>query len=126
MLELLDQYERLTIALKLKRGKLNKAKQGGFAGGTRALGYQAVKLNGKSDIAIDPDEAKTISPIKRLRRKGLTLAAIADHLNASDISTKRGGQWHASTIKYILDNPLYRGLFEYADVRAKRSDLAIR
>jgi len=39
MMELLDQYQRLEIALKLKRGKWAKAKRGGFAGGQRALGY---------------------------------------------------------------------------------------
>ena len=39
MLELLDIYERLEIALKLKRGRLQKAKEGGYAGGGIPFGY---------------------------------------------------------------------------------------
>ncbi len=35
MLELLDQYQRLEIALKLGRGRNRKAKQGGYGGGRR-------------------------------------------------------------------------------------------
>lgn len=38
MFELLDVYERLEIALKLKRGQLQKAKGGGYAGGGAPLG----------------------------------------------------------------------------------------
>ena len=39
MFELLDVYERLEIALKLKRGRLQKAKGGGYAGGGAPFGY---------------------------------------------------------------------------------------
>lgn len=34
MMELLDQYQRLEIALKLGRGRRKKAQQGGYAGGS--------------------------------------------------------------------------------------------
>ncbi len=39
MFALLDVYERLEIALKLKRGRLQKAKSGGYAGGGVPFGY---------------------------------------------------------------------------------------
>jgi DNA invertase Pin-like site-specific DNA recombinase len=126
MMELLDQYQRLEIALKLKRGKINKAKRGGFAGGTRPLGYKKVEVDNKADITIDQGEAETVSMIKRLRKRGLSMKAIADHLNDNGIPTKRGGKWYASTIQYILNNKLYKGLFEYNSIKAKRLDLAIR
>ena len=38
MFELLDVYERLEIALKLKRGRLQKAKGGGYTGGGAPFG----------------------------------------------------------------------------------------
>ncbi|WP_332309781.1 recombinase family protein [Bacillus cereus] len=43
MLELLDQYQRLEIALKLSRGRKKKAEQGGYAGGGVMFGYRVKK-----------------------------------------------------------------------------------
>lgn len=43
IMELLDQYQRLEIALKLSRGRRKKAQEGGYAGGRVAYGYLAVK-----------------------------------------------------------------------------------
>ena len=43
MLELLDQYQRLEIALKLSRGRKKKAERGGYAGGGVLFGYKAKK-----------------------------------------------------------------------------------
>ena len=39
MFELLDVHEQLEMALKLKRGRLQKAKGGGYAGGGAPFGY---------------------------------------------------------------------------------------
>lgn len=36
-----------------------------------------------------------------------TLTEIARALNVDDLATKRGGKWHASSVKYILRNPAY-------------------
>jgi len=125
IMELLDQYQRLEIALRLKRGRVNKAKNGGFAGGQRALGYKQIVVDNKPDITIDQEEAKTVSMIKNLRRRNMSLKAIADHLNINKISTKRGGKWYASTVQYILNNKLYKGLFEYNSISTERLDLII-
>lgn len=43
LMELLDQYQRLEIDLKLGRGRNKKAQQGGYAGGRAAFGYKARK-----------------------------------------------------------------------------------
>jgi len=43
MLELLDQYQRLEIALKLSRGRKKKAEQGGYAGGVYCLATRQQK-----------------------------------------------------------------------------------
>jgi len=126
MMELLDQYQRLDIILRLKRGKLNKAKSGGFVGGQRALGYKQITVNNKQDITIDYEDANIVSMVKALRSCGLSMRSIANHLNDKQFPTKRGGKWHASTIHYILKNRLYEGLFEYNSIKTKRLDLAIQ
>lgn len=126
MMELLDQYQRLEIALKLKRGKLNKARQGLFTGGRTPLGYKKVEIDSKSDIAIDEDEAQIISTIHGLKRRKFSMQYIAKYLNDNHIPTKRGGKWYASTIHYILRNKIYRGTYEYNAIKSERLDLVIK
>ncbi len=126
MMELLDQYQRLEIALKLKRGKMNKARQGKFTGGRTPLGYKKVEVDNKSDIGIDENEAQIITTILGLRRQRLSMQSIADYLNKNQVPTKRGGKWHASTIEYILKNKIYAGIYEYNAIKTKRLDLVIK
>ena len=47
-------------------------------------------------------EMETVSRIQQLRKKGLSLQAIANALHKSGTATKRGGTWHAVTIQKIL------------------------
>ncbi len=54
---LLVQYQRFEIALKLSRGRREKAEQGGYAGGGTAFGYRSVK--GQKELHIDPEQANT-------------------------------------------------------------------
>jgi DNA invertase Pin-like site-specific DNA recombinase len=65
MLELLDQYQRLEIALKLGRGRRKKAEQGGYAGGGIAFGYKAIK--GRKSLLIDECHAKTVKRLFELK-----------------------------------------------------------
>ncbi len=41
------------------------------------------------------------------------LREIVRELNEKGITTARGGKWYAGTIKYILKNPLYKGIAHY-------------
>ena len=55
-----------------------------------------------------------------------TLSEIARALNTDEVATRRGGQWYASTVRYILCNAAYvPGLinaeaFEQAQARLQR------
>jgi DNA invertase Pin-like site-specific DNA recombinase len=75
MLELLDQYQRLEIALKLGRGRRKKAEQGGYAGGGIAYGY-TIK-NGQKHILIDNQQASAVKLLFQLR---------GNHLNGHYLS----------------------------------------
>jgi Recombinase len=47
--------------------------------------------------------ANVIPVIREVRKAGaVTLRDIADALNARGISTARGGQWHATSVKNVL------------------------
>jgi len=52
-------------------------------------------------------EAATVRRIGKWRGAGMTLAAIATRLNKAGVEGKRGGRWHPSTVRYVLQNDLH-------------------
>ncbi len=68
------------------------------------LGYDG--KDGKL-VPID-DELLIVADIKDMRQQGMALRSIADNLNERGIVGKRGGVFHASTIKAICDNELHQ------------------
>jgi DNA invertase Pin-like site-specific DNA recombinase len=55
-------------------------------------------------LAADAAELATVARIRALSEAGHSLAAIARTLTAEGVPTKRGGRWHASTVRYLLTN----------------------
>lgn len=116
------EYEKNLITNRLKVGRSNKANKGEKAGGSIPIGY---KSKGKK-IIVDENQKKTIQLIFHLKRyKRLSLGKIAAELNSKQIPTARGGKWYAGTIKYILENSIYKGFLEYTDIKVRRADLAL-
>ena len=104
------QQERATITERTHSGRRQKALQGGIASGPAPLGYKLDQLGG---IVEDEETAETVRRIFALRNDGATLQAIADELNGDGTPTARGGKWWPATVRYVLDNPKYRGQVEY-------------
>jgi len=61
--------------------------------------------------------------MKRYKRMGLR--EIARELNEKGIPTARGGKWYAGTIKYILENSLYKGMAHYKNTKVKNDFLRV-
>jgi site-specific DNA recombinase len=104
------EQERQVITERTFLGRREKASRGGFAGGAAPLGYTRDRQGG-----LVPDEvsAATVRRIFSMRAAGAGLTAIANALNADGVWTQRGGRWWPGTVRYILDNPKYRGQVEY-------------
>jgi site-specific DNA recombinase len=120
MMELLDQYQRLEIALKLSRGRRKKAQQGGYAGGRAAYGYNAKK--GQKSIEINWDEALAVQRLFELRElfPKWSLSELAYQLNYDGYKTKQGSRFTKVQVKRILDREdFYRGLYSYGNVEAQ-------
>lgn len=62
--------------------------------------------------AVDQDAAAVVLRIfddfTRLYAR-VSLTEIAAGLNVDGIPTARGGRWYASTVRYVLANPVYAG-----------------
>lgn len=87
MLELLDQYQRLEIALKLGRGRRKKAEQGGYAGGGIPFGYKVI--TGNKLLIVDDRKAEIVRRLFELKQKNQhwILAQYADQLNNEGYTT---------------------------------------
>lgn len=101
----LGEKERNVIAGRTKAALAGKKAQGIVLGGpklseAREAASVAIKTNA------DRYAANVLPLIRDAQRAGArTLRDIADALNARGIATARGGRWHATSVKNILDRP---------------------
>ena len=102
--------ERQVITERTFLGRREKASRGGFAGGAAPLGYRKDRQGG---LVADEEGADTVRRIFATKAANATLQAIADALNVDGVPTARGGKWWPGTVRYVLDNPKYRGHVEY-------------
>lgn len=80
------------------------------ARGTKLGGDRGYRPNGRPDIALNALRTQTdefmhsvipiINDIKELGHA--SLGAIASELNTRGIRTRRGGRWHASTVRNVV------------------------
>lgn len=103
------EQERAVITERTFLGRREKAKRGGIASGPAPLGYERDREGG----IVPGESADTVRRIFASRKDGATLQAIADQLNLEVVKTARGGKWWPGTVRYVLDNPKYRGEVEY-------------
>lgn len=82
------------------REALSQIKERGGDLGAAPLGFRYEKDDdGTAKLVESEEESASISRCKALRAQGLTLRQVAERLNAEGIPTKRGGKWHASTVR---------------------------
>jgi site-specific DNA recombinase len=98
MLAVLAEFERDLVGERTAAALAHKKSKGevycGPVFGFRCVGGKLIEI---------PDERKAIAAIGRMRKRGLPYRDIAAKLNAGGIEGKRGGQWHASTVRYLLN-----------------------
>ena len=119
---IIAELEKTMITWRLSSGRLNKARKGGYAGGRAAFGY---RVTAEKDLVIDPLHAPALDLIFKLRRKKQGYHEIARQLNQRSVAAPGGGVWYPGSVKYIVDNPLYRGHYAYKDEGSLRTDLAV-
>lgn len=108
IIELLDEWERLSIALKLARGRTIKAKGGDKPAGVCPYGYQYAE--DKKSVIPNDNEAALIKFMYTEGQKGRSLGQICDALNAQGVTTRQGKQWSRGGVQGILRNPFYTGV----------------
>lgn len=107
MMGMLDQWERMTIARKLARGRQTKATKGDKPAGICPYGYQYAA--DKKSVILQEEEAAAVRLMFTEAQKGKTLNEIAEILDSKEIRARRGGTWTRGSIQAILRNRFYLG-----------------
>lgn len=92
------------------KGRVKKAKSGGYSGGRAPYGYSV--SDGK--YVINRAEACVVRMIFDMRESGDTYKGIAEKLKQMGIVSRGGKPMIFTTVKSILDNrPTYEGYYKY-------------
>ena len=116
IMELLDQYERLTINLKLARGRKTKAKAGDKGCGIAPLGY---KWDNNAKIVIDEPNAEKIKVIFTKYLELGSLGKVKLYLDDNNITTLRGKLFSKQAIQNILSNDFYKSIVTHGNIKLK-------
>lgn len=120
IMELLDQYDRMTINLKLARGRKAKVKSGEKGCGEAPLGYKWKHEGTNKPIIVLDDE--TASIVKEIFHKYLELESIGKvkkYLDSKGYKTNRGKEFSAMSIRNILSNEFYVGKINWGNIEAQ-------
>jgi DNA invertase Pin-like site-specific DNA recombinase len=113
IMEALDQYERMSIALKLAKGRKTKARSGIKACGVAPIGY---KWDDKAQIVIDEEGEKVVKIIFSKFMELKSIAKVQRFINESGYRTSQNKEYSFNTIKKILKNDFYKGIIRHGNL----------
>lgn len=113
IIELLDQYERLNINLKLAKGRKTKAKSGIKACGVAPMGY---RWNSNAEIEIDPEGAEVVKLIFDRYLELGSIGKLKKYLDGNMYTTQRGNSYSKQALLDILTNEFYKGIVTHGTV----------
>lgn len=123
IMEALDVYERMSISLKLARGRAVKARGGDKPAGVCPYGY--IYSPDKKSVVVEESEAVVVKKMFTLGQTGQSLGQIADAINATGAKTRHGKEWSKGSIQAILRNRFYIGELTHAGQTIKGNHTAI-
>ncbi|MFI3227000.1 MAG: recombinase family protein [Clostridia bacterium] len=116
LLESMAEYYSAELSQKVKRGLGINAQKGLCTGGQRTLGYRTGE---DKKYHIDEQEAVVVQTIFNMYAKRHTVAEINKHLNNLQIKTAAGNQFNKNSLRTILKNQKYIGIYNFNGVTIK-------
>ncbi len=109
MFGMVAEWERETIIERTKSGKLQRFKDGCWAGGKVPYGYAYDKATKK--LVVNEVEARTARRIFTEYSEGKTLYGVTEGLNKDRIAgrSKKSPGWREGAVRDVLINPMYKG-----------------
>lgn len=109
-LENIAQYYSENLAQEVLKGLKANARKAQFNGGTPPIGYD---INETKNYVINPHEAIVVKKIFDLYLDGNGYSSICKTINALGYRNKAGKEFVFNSIKPILTNKKYIGIYEY-------------
>ena len=109
MFGMVAEWERETIIERTRNGKLQRFKDGCWAGGKVPFAYAYNKATKK--LEIDELNARMVRRIFTEYSEGKTLYGISEGLNKDKVPGrgKNSKGWRETTVRQVLINPMYKG-----------------
>jgi len=109
VLEGMAEYFSAELSQKVKRGMSLTAEKCEFTGSFVPLGYKVVDKK----FVISEDEAPIIKRMFEMYLAGKTMVDIIRYLDENGVKTRQGNSYHKDTIRRILTNRKYLGIYIY-------------
>ena len=108
------EYYSANLAQNIKRGMEANARECKITNGSLPLGYRK-----SSDMRyeIDPVGAEIVRKIYNMYSDGISTVNICAALNAHGYKTKKGTPFNKNSLRKILSNERYTGVYIYGDMR---------
>jgi site-specific DNA recombinase len=116
LLEGMAEYYSAELSQKIKRGMRESAYKAHVTGGYLALGY---KIAPDKSFAIDEAQAPIVRKIYTMYDNGFTVTEICAELNAMGVKTARGAHFNKNSLRTILKNEKYIGIYESQGVKVE-------
>lgn len=119
VLEGMAEYYSLQLSQNIRRGYRENAKKCKYAGGRVPLGY---KLAEDKSFEIDPKTAPIVKDIFTRYAAGQTITEIITALNAQGLRTSTGGEFTKNSLRALLKNEKYIGIFDFKNGEVRIED----
>ena len=120
MMQLLDDYERLSISLKLKRARKQKASKGDKAAGIAPYGFRWTEIRSadrrEKIVQADPTEGPVVTELFRDYLRLGSVGKLCRDLEARGILNRRGKAFSRQALHLILTNDFYIGTVRHGKV----------
>ena len=124
VLEGMAEYFSVELGQKVKRGMKINADNCYYNGGTVPLGLKLIEVDSnitdatgrivkKKKYAIDEDTAPIVQKIFEMYNSGYLMADIIRYMNDKNVKTATGGEFNKNSIRNILLNKKYIGIYSY-------------
>lgn len=115
IMELLDQYEKLSIAMKLAKGRRTKADKGCKPCGIAPYGYRWERGN----IVADNDSTQVVKDIFARYIEFGSLSKLKSYCDSRGYRSSRGREFTRMALKNIINNDFYIGVITYDGKKTK-------
>lgn len=109
------------ITRRLQGGRLRSVEDGNYLGTLPPYGYLIEKKDRKRYLVKNPEQVEPTKLIWQLYRNNMGTNKLANELNRLGYLSYTGKQWTASSILFILKNPVYAGITVWKKKEIKKS-----